>query len=120
MDVSYDREQGLLKMGMQTYIQSTLDRFTNFDVSRGPPYREIVGCLLWIVLCVVGPELVRVKDLARRSNNPTLLDYHDAFKVLKRIWKRRDVAIIYHRHGAQHEIVPSQTRPSPEPYLQTI
>jgi hypothetical protein len=33
----------------------------------------MVGCLLWIVLCVVGPELVQVKELARHSNNPTLL-----------------------------------------------
>jgi hypothetical protein len=72
-DVSYDRPQGLLKMSMKTYMQSTMDRFLAFDTALGCPYREIVGCLLWIVLCVVGPELVRVKDLARRSNHPTPL-----------------------------------------------
>jgi hypothetical protein len=65
MDVLHDRPNGRLTMSMPTYIQSTMDRFSAFDITRGCPYREIVGCLLWIVLCVVGPELVRVKDLAR-------------------------------------------------------
>jgi hypothetical protein len=84
MDVTYDRDAGILRMGMQTYIQSTLDRFTAFDTSLGVPYREIVGCLLWIVLCVVGPELVKVKELARHSNSPTLLHYQSALKTLKK------------------------------------
>jgi hypothetical protein len=99
-------------MSMQTYIQTTMDRFLAFDTSLGCPYREIVGCLLWIVLCVVGPELVRVKDLARRSNSPTPLDYQAALKVLKRLWKRRDVAIVFLRGSAGNEWVPSQLRPS--------
>jgi hypothetical protein len=90
----------------------TLDRFANFDITRGIPYREIVGCLLWIVLCVHGPELVRVKDLARRSDNPQLSDYQDALKVLKQIWKRRSQVIIYKRGGADLEIPPLQTRPN--------
>jgi hypothetical protein len=34
MDVTYDREMGILKMGMHTYIQSTLDRFSAFDITR--------------------------------------------------------------------------------------
>jgi hypothetical protein len=112
MDVFHDRPNGRLTMGMKTYIQSTMDRFATFDVTRGCPYREIVGCLLWIVLCVVGPELVRVKDLARRSNNPTPQDYQDALRVLKRIWKRRHVAIIFQRGTAGTELIPSQLRPT--------
>jgi hypothetical protein len=111
MGVAYDRTQGMLQMGMKTYIQSTMNRFLAFDTTLGCPYREIVGCLLWIVLCVVGPELVRVKDLARRSNNSTPLDYAAALKVLKRLWKRRDVAIIFNRGSAGTEFIPSQTRP---------
>jgi hypothetical protein len=46
MDVTYDREVALLRMGMQTYIQSTLDRFAAFDTTHGLPYREIIDCLL--------------------------------------------------------------------------
>jgi hypothetical protein len=49
MDVTHDRDNGILRMGMQTYIQSTMDRFADFDTPIGIPYREIVGCLLWIV-----------------------------------------------------------------------
>jgi hypothetical protein len=113
MDTSYDLTAGVLTMGMTTYVQSTMDRFATFDLTLGLPYREIVGCLLWIVLCVVGPELVRVKDLARRSNAPTLSDYQDAVKVLKRIHKRRHSAILFKRGFAGRELVPSQTRPDP-------
>jgi hypothetical protein len=113
MDVDYNMEHGILKMSMKTYLQSTMDRFTAFDVSRGCPYREIVGCLLWAVLCVVGPELFAVKQLARRCNDPTPLDYQAALKLLRRLWKRREVAIIYKRGSAGPELVPSQSRPTP-------
>jgi hypothetical protein len=112
MDMHHDRSNGLLTMGMSTYIDATLERFKLFDLTLGCPYREIVGCLLWIVLCVVGPELVRVKDLARRSNNPTPDDYQDALNVLQRIWKRRDAAILFKRGGAGLELIPSQLRPT--------
>ncbi len=95
MDTRYDVTAGILEMGMSTYIVDTMTRFNAFDLSLGCPYREIVGCLLWIVLCVNGPDLVRVKDLARRSNAPTLDDYHAAVKVLKRIYKRRHVVILF-------------------------
>jgi hypothetical protein len=111
MDVVYNREEGFLTMGMPTYIQATLDRFVSFDTARGVPYREIVGCLLWIVLCVHGPELFRVKDLARRSNHPSLLDYQDALKVLKRLYKRRTKTILFQRGSADLEVPPLQTRP---------
>jgi hypothetical protein len=46
MDTSYELSTGVLTMGMATYIQSTMDRFQNFDLALGLPYREIVGCLL--------------------------------------------------------------------------
>jgi hypothetical protein len=113
MDTTYDLPAGVLSMGMKTYIQSTMERFLNFDLSLGVPYREIVGCLLWIVLCVVGPELVRVKDLARRCNAPTLSDYTAALKVLKRIFKRRESAILFKRGYAGRDLIPSQVRPDP-------
>ena len=85
MDTEYDLKTGVFKMHMATYIESTVQRFENFDLSKGIPYRELVGSLLWIVLCVMGTELLRVKDLARRSNNYTMDDYKDALRVLKRI-----------------------------------
>ena len=88
-----------------------MDRFLSFDVTLGHPYQELVGSLLWIVLCVMGPELVRVKDLARRSNKSTPSDYQEAFKVLQRIYKRRDVVIRFQRGSAGKEWIPSATRP---------
>jgi hypothetical protein len=58
----------------------------------------------------MGPELLRVKDLARRSNVYTEVDYQDALKVLERIYKRRHQGIIFMRGGAGTEVVPSNSR----------
>jgi hypothetical protein len=111
MDTDYNLETGVLKMHMGTYIEATMERFQNFDTTMGVPFREIVGSLLWIVLNIIGPELLRVKDLARRSNDFTATDYGDALKVLKRIYERRNCGIIYRRGGAGKEYVPSSSRP---------
>jgi hypothetical protein len=86
MDTEYDLQRGVFKMHIATYIQSTLERFQDFDLSRGVPYRELVGSLLWIVLCVMGPELLSVKDLAKRRHRYTLDDYKDVMKILGRIF----------------------------------
>ncbi len=85
MDTMYNFKEGYLKIHMETYIPSTRERFLDFDVSRGVPFREIVGYLLWICLCVMGPELLRVKDLDGRSNEFTVKDFKDALKILDRI-----------------------------------
>ncbi len=79
-------------------------------MSKGIPYRELVGSLLWRVLCVLGTELLRVKDLARRSNNFTADDYNDALSVLDRIQLQKDFGIIFRRSGAGHEYIPACTR----------
>jgi hypothetical protein len=110
MDVNYDLSAGILKMHMATYIDSTVQRFADFDLSKGIPYRELVGSLLWIVLCVIGPELLRVKDLAKRSNSYTLDDYHHALKVLDRVVASKHHGIIFRRGGAHQEYIPSKTR----------
>ena len=110
MDAEYDTVAGVLRMHMKTYIESAADRFTKFDLSHGIPYREIVGSLLWIVLCIHGPELLRVKDLARKSNNFTREDYDRAIHALQRLVDRKDMGIIYRKGGAGKETVPANTR----------
>jgi hypothetical protein len=113
MDTTYNIKEGFLKIHMETYILSTRERFCDFDVSRGIPFREIVGCLLWICLCVMGPELLRVKDLARRSNDFTLKDFKEALKVLDRIYEKRKYGIVITRGGAGSELIPSSFREKP-------
>jgi hypothetical protein len=115
MDTSYQRDSGVLKLSMETYISNTMDRFNKFDVSQGYPYREIVGCLLWITLCVMGPELLRVKDLARKSNDYEESDYLAAVKVLKRVYARREYGIVITRGAVGRELVPSSERPAAVP-----
>ncbi len=95
MDTSYAFESGVLKLSMTSYIVMTQERFLSFDLSQGFPFRELVGCLLWITLCVMGPELLRVKDLARRSNSYTELYYRNGLKVLQRIYDRREHGMLF-------------------------
>ncbi len=115
MDTCYQRERGVMKLSMENYIVMTVERFKTFDTSRGYPYRELVGCLLRITLCVMGPELLRVKDLARRSNEYTEGDYREALKVLKRVNARKEYGIVIARGAAGKELVPSSSRPGPSP-----
>jgi hypothetical protein len=113
MDSSYDLKLGILKLSMASYIETTMERFKNFDLSQGYPYRELVGCLLWITLNVMGPELLRVKDLARKSNSYGESDYNLALKVLHRIYVRRHHGIVVFRHGGGREVIPSSVRADP-------
>jgi hypothetical protein len=110
MDTDYNMDSGIFKMHMATYIDSTAERFSNFDLTKGIPYRELVGSLLWIVLCVMGTELLRVKDLARRSNDYTWEDYNEALVVLDRIVSQKGYGIIFRRGSAGKEYVPASTR----------
>jgi hypothetical protein len=108
MDSNYNLDAGVLSLGMDTYIQTAMDRFASFDIRLGCPFREIVGCLLWIVLCVLGPDLVRVKDLAKRSNASTPADYAEAVKVLKRLYKRRSAVMLFKQAWlCWRELIPS-------------
>jgi hypothetical protein len=116
MDTSYDPIRGILKLSMKSYIETTMERFHSFDLSQGYPYRELVGCLLWVTLNVMGPELLRVKDLARLSNSFGEAEYNAALKVLKRVFVRRCHGIVIFRHGAGREVIPSSVRP-PSPLL---
>jgi hypothetical protein len=113
MDTVYDMPRGFLKVSMTSYIEMTRDRFHNFDLRQGFPFRELVGCLLWITLGVMGPELLRVKDLARKSNSFDETDYRHGLKVLERIYDRRSHGIVIYRHAAGREIVPASSRPGP-------
>jgi len=58
----------------------------------------------------MGPELLRVKDLARLSNSYGESEYNTAIKVLKRIYVRRNHGIVIFRHAGGREIIPSSER----------
>ena len=60
----------------------------------------------------MGPELLRVKDLARLSNDYTEDDFQSALKVLDRVYSRRTHGIVIIRGGAGSELIPSSTRAS--------
>ncbi len=58
----------------------------------------------------MGPELLRVKDLARKSNSFDEEDYAVALKLLFRVPARKYSGIIISRGAAGRELVPSAVR----------
>ena len=116
MDVEYKQSEGWLKLSMTTYIAETIARFKEADTSTGFPYREIVGCLLWIAN-VQGTVMMRIKDLARHSNSFGALEYAAALRVLFRL--DPNVGIIFRKGGAYREAVPQLTRQGGDSQQQT-
>ncbi len=109
MSFSYDRLDGRLMFSMSTYIQQTIERFAMPDLTKGFPYRNLIGCLMWLACSVFGTVLVQVKELARFSNSYTEKEYKAA---LLRLLHSLDPTkgIIFLRRGAYHERIPQLTR----------
>jgi hypothetical protein len=108
MDVCCDRNAGSLKHSMETYIRETITRFQDVDTCLGHPFRELVGCLMWISCCVFGTVLMRVKSLARNCNNFGAGECTAALKALRTL--DPTVGIIFRRGAAYCERVPELTR----------
>ena len=47
LDVAHDRQAGKLTFSIGTYIKQAIERFEMADLSKGLPYRNLVGCLMW-------------------------------------------------------------------------
>jgi hypothetical protein len=58
----------------------------------------------------MGPELLRVKDLAKRSHKYTPEDYKEAVKTLDRIASLKEYGIIFRRGAAGKEYIPLNSR----------
>ena len=99
---------GKLTFSMGTYIKQAIERFAMADLSKGLPYRNLVGCLMWIACSVFGTILVRVKELARHCNAYTEKEYQLALKLLHSL--DLSTGITFLRGGAYHERVPQLTR----------
>jgi hypothetical protein len=108
LDVSYDRPDGRLKFSMSTYIQQTIERFAMADLTKGLPYRNLIGCLMWLACSVFGTVLVQVKELARFSNSYTEKEYKAALSLLHSLDPTK--GIVFLRGGAYHERIPQLTR----------
>jgi hypothetical protein len=67
----------------------------------------------------MGPELLRVKDLARKSNSFGEMDYMEGLKVLQRIYERHEHGIVIYRHAAGRELVPASSR-APAPMVSDL
>jgi hypothetical protein len=78
------------------------------DLSKGLPYRNLVGCLMWIACSVFGTILVKVKELARHCNAYTEKEYNLALKLLHSL--DPSTGIVFLRGGAYRERVPQLSR----------
>ena len=110
MDIDHDRAAGILTLHMGTYIKETVTRFETCDTTVGYPFREIVGCILWICACCMGPDLMRAKALASKCNSYEAADFAAAMKLLYRLQARGNKGIIFRRGGSSCVRIPDNRR----------
>jgi hypothetical protein len=78
------------------------------NLTQGLPYRNLIGCLMWLACSVFGTVLVQVKELARFSNSYTEKEYKAALHLLHSLDPTK--GIIFLRGGAYHERISQLTR----------
>ena len=110
-DIDYNLDQQYVKISFKSYITRMLERFSNVDLSKGAPLRELVGSLIWTTQNLHAGELIRVKSHAPKLNDFTAHDYDDAIATMHAIAKLQDNGIVYRHGGAGKEFVPPSHRP---------
>ncbi|CAB1112508.1 unnamed protein product [Ectocarpus sp. CCAP 1310/34] len=98
---SRDREAGTIEISQESYIRSVLERFNICRTSSIPaspandsrsvmedeeagdvPFREVVGCLMWIANNTRPETSNAVRTVARHSHEPKKSDWKAAQKIL--------------------------------------
>ena len=116
MGVEYkrDKEKKVIELSQTSYIRSVLERF---DISRSSslpaapsvnprpvkddydaenvPFREVVGCLMWIAN-QTRPDIANaVRAVARHSHDPKEIHWKAAQKILQYLRATADLGLIY-------------------------
>ena len=116
MGVEYkrDKEKRVIELSQTSYIRSVLERF---DISRSSslpaapsvnlrpvkddndaknvPFREVVGCLMWIAN-QTRPDIANaVRAVARHSHDPKEIHWKAAQKILQYLRATADLGLIY-------------------------
>jgi len=110
-DVEYNLSEGYVKLSFTSYIKRMVERFSNVDLSKGAPFRELVGCCIWCTLNLHYQEIVRVKSHGPRLNDFMESDYDDAIHTMHEIAKLANMGIVYRRGGATRAFTPPAQRP---------
>jgi len=110
-DVDYNLAAGYVKISFTSYIARMVERFSNVDLSKGAPMRELIGCLCWTTMNLHAAEIIRVKSHSAFLNTYTALEYDDAVATMHKVAALAPLGIVYRRGGAAHIFVPPAARP---------
>lgn len=118
VQVTRDRTNGILEMSQSKFIRSILQRF---DISRSSaipaspfvdlrgvneersvkelPFREVVGCLMWVAN-QTRPDIANaVRAVARFSHEPKRTHWRAALKVLEYLNETQELGLRFHKDG---------------------
>jgi hypothetical protein len=110
-DIDYNLTLGYVKISFDSYITRMLERFANVDLSKGAPFRELIGCLIWVTGNLHAQELIRVKTHGAHLNNFTEVEYDHAIQSMHIIAALAPYGIVYRRGGADKVCIPPDARP---------
>ena len=110
-DIEYNLAAGYVKISFSSYIDRMLERFSNVDLSKGAPMRELIGCLCWCTNNLHAAEIIRVKSHSAFLNSYTEREYDDAIHTMHAVAALSHLGIVYRRDGAKHIFVPPAARP---------
>ncbi|CAB1116069.1 unnamed protein product [Ectocarpus sp. CCAP 1310/34] len=111
---SRDREAGTIEISQESYIWSVLERFNICRTSSIPaspandsrsvmedeeagdvPFREVVGCLMWIANNTRPETSNAVRTVARHSHEPKKSDWKAAQKILSYLKETAHLTLKY-------------------------
>ncbi|CAB1096235.1 unnamed protein product [Ectocarpus sp. CCAP 1310/34] len=111
---SRDREAGTIEISQESYIRSVLERFNICRTSSIPaspandsrsvmedeeagdvPFREVVGCLMWIANNTRPETSNAVRTVARHSHEPKKSDWKAAQKILSYLKETAHLTLKY-------------------------
>ena len=110
-DIEYNLAEGYVKISFSSYIARMLERFSNVDLSKGAPMRELIGCLCWCTTNLHAAEIIRVKSHSAFLNSYTEREYDDAIHTMHAVASLSPLGIVYRHGGAKHIFVPPAARP---------
>ncbi|CAB1103450.1 unnamed protein product [Ectocarpus sp. CCAP 1310/34] len=113
-EISRDREAGTIEISQESYIRNVLERFNICRTSSIPaspandsrsvmedeeagdvPFREVVGCLMWIANNTRPETSNAVRTVARHSHEPKKSDWKAAQKILSYLKETAHLTLKY-------------------------
>ena len=123
MKIDYDMESGVLQLSQEANIEKILKRFGMEEcnptrtpmekrlqllregTSNGEPYRELLGSLMYLMLCVRPDICYPVAYLGRFQQNPTTAQWNALKRVVRYVSGTKKISLEFRRTEATDNVI---------------